>query len=508
MSPLIALSHAFPGGQRVLGLSVWLFTVCKMSERSVEHFAEVPRDFRPKTRWPLLSWCNKPACRPGVLAILRSFLYIYSNRQIEFSMFHRNDIISPRAGMRTLVSRIGGFLADWIGKEPRVCAEEGEEFWNWVREQYELDPCLINLNNGGISPQPKSVQDAYIGCCKYCNPAPSYFMWRELSNRREPLRRRLADMAGVSPGEVAINRNATEGLNSVIFGLDLKAGDEVVLSRQEYPNMINAWKQREKRDGVRLTWVDLSLPSGDNRAITEVYTRKFTDRTRIIHLSHMVHWTGQILPVRMIADEAHRHNIDVICDAAHTFAHLDYQIPDLGCDYWATSLHKWLCAPCGSGMLWIRKDRISKVWALLSSEEPDGEDIRKFESVGTRSFAFEIGIDAAIDFHELIGSGRKEARLRLLRDYWVNQVKDLPGVTIHTPLSADFSCAIATVSIAGLNPREIEAKLLKKYRIHCAAVKCGSLEGVRIAPHVYTSLKELDVLAAGIRGLAGMRKME
>jgi selenocysteine lyase/cysteine desulfurase len=387
------------------------------------------------------------------------------------------------------------------GMSPDLTASD-DDFWAWVREQYTVNTTMINLNNGGVSPQPKPVQDAHIRFYQYCNEAPSYYMWRELDRGREPLRKRLADLGGVSPDEVAINRNATEGLNTVIFGLNLKAGDEVIVSKQDYPNMLNAWKQREKRDGIKLVWVNHNLPSEDEAALTKAYTSLFTDKTKVVHVTHMINWVGQVLPVRKIADEAHKKNIDVICDSAHTFGLIDYKIGDLGCDYWATSLHKWLCAPFGSGMMWIKKEKIKDVWALLSNNEPDGTDIRKFESLGTRSFASEMAISAAIDFHLLIGAKRKEARLRYLKNYWTDKVASVPGVKINTPKNPAFCGAIASVSIEGLKPEDIEAKLMEKYRIHCVAINWENIHGARIAPNVYTSIAELDLLVKGIKEIA------
>lgn len=390
---------------------------------------------------------------------------------------------------------------------PELAASD-DDFWAWVREQYTVNPNMINLNNGGVSPQPKPVQDAHIRYYQYCNEGPSYYMWRELDRGREPLRKRLAELGSVSPEEVAINRNSTEGLNTIIFGLNLKAGDEVIVSKQDYPNMLNAWKQREKRDGIKLVWIDHVLPSEDEVALTKAYTSLFTDKTRVVHVTHMINWIGQVLPVRKIADEAHKRNIDVICDSAHTFGLIDYKIGDLGCDYWATSLHKWLCAPFGSGMLWIKKEKIKDVWALLSNNEPNGTDIRKFESLGTRSFASEMAISAAIDFHLLIGAKRKEARLRFLKNYWTEKVVNIPGVKINTPTKPAFCGTIASVSIEGLKPEDIEGKLMEKYRIHCVAINWENIHGARIAPNVYTSLADLDLLVKGIKEIAEEAKIQ
>ena len=240
-----------------------------------------------------------------------------------------------------------------------------EDFWYWVQQSYTVSSSMINLNNGGVSPQPKVVQDAFVKYNELCNEAPSFYMWRILDKGREPLRNKLADLAGCSPEEIAINRNSTEALNSVIFGLDLKAGDEVVLTKYDYPNMINAWKQREKRDGIKLVWLDFKLPIEDEKSIVSQFENAFTDKTKVAHITHMINWTGQLMPIKAIAAAAHKKGIEVIVDGAHTFAHIDYKISDLGCDYFGTSLHKWLCAPFGTGMLYIKKDKIKNVWPLL-----------------------------------------------------------------------------------------------------------------------------------------------
>jgi selenocysteine lyase/cysteine desulfurase len=385
---------------------------------------------------------------------------------------------------------------DW---RKRLPMGEDEDFWGWVRESYTVSPNIVNLNNGGVAPQPKPVQDAHIRYYQYCNEAPSYYMWQILDQGREPLRERLAGLAGCSPDEIAINRNSTEGLNSVIFGLNLKAGDEVVLTRQDYPNMINAWKQREKRDGVKLVWLDLPLPMDGEDELVSKYVSAFTGRTKVVHVTHLINWTGQILPVKRIAREARKRGIEVIADGAHTFAHMDFKIPDLECDYFATSLHKWLSAPFGSGLLYIRKEKIRNVWALLSNQDPDGTDIRKFETLGTRSFASEMAIGAAVDFHEVIGSARKEARLRFLKDYWVNQLKDVPGISFLQSKPVHQSCAIANVAVAGKKPEEVAGELFSKHRIHTVAINWENIHGVRVTPNVYTSTRELDRLAAAIR---------
>jgi selenocysteine lyase/cysteine desulfurase len=389
------------------------------------------------------------------------------------------------------------------GLSPAASAGD-EDFWSWVRESFTVSANIINLNNGGVSPQPKVVQDAHIKYYQMCNEGPSYYMWRILDQGREPLRQKLADLAGCSPEEICMNRNSTEGLNTVIFGLNLKAGDEVVLTKYDYPNMMNAWRQREKRDGIKLVWLDLKHPMENDEEIVNLYKSAITDKTKIVHITHIINWTGQIMPAKKIAQMAHSKGCEVILDGAHTFAHLEYKIPDLECDYFATSLHKWACAPFGSGMLYIKKDKIKNIWALLSNDKPDGEDIRKFETLGTRSFASEMAISNAIDFHNAIGSKRKEERLRYLKNYWVNKVKDNPKIKFNTSLLPQYSCALMNVSVAGWEAADVEAKLFERKKVHTVAIKYEALNGIRVTPSIYTSLQDLDRLVEGLKEIAAM----
>lgn len=366
---------------------------------------------------------------------------------------------------------------------------------------YAASPTMINLNNGGVCPMPRATMDALDYYNRMCSEAPSYYMWRILDQDREPLRDNLAAIAGASAEEIGINRNATEALNTIIFGLDFKAGDEVVLSKYDYPNMINAWKQREKRDGIKLVWVDLDLPSEDADYFVNAYLSKFTDKTKLVHITHIINWSGQILPARRIADAARARGVDSLVDGAHSFAVLDYKIPDLGCDYFGTSLHKFLCGPIGTGMMWIKKDKIEKVWPLLSSPEPNSADIRKFENLGTRSFPIEMALGYSIDLHNMIGGARKQQRLHYLKQYWMSQVKDVPGMRFFTSIKPEWSCAIGNFVIEGMKPGEIADKLFNKYKIHTVSIEWENVKGVRVTPNVYTTTEELDKLVRAIRGM-------
>jgi len=376
-----------------------------------------------------------------------------------------------------------------------------EEFWYWVKQAYTVSPTILNLNNGGVSPQPRVVQEAVERYNRLSNEAPSYYMWRILDKGREPLRARLADLAGVSPEEIAIQRNSSEALETIIFGLRLQPGDEVVLAKQDYPNMINAWKQRAHRDGIVLKWVNLDLPLEDEDFIVGKYVEAFSPRTRIVHITHIINWMGQILPAQRIAREAHQRGIEVVVDAAHSFAHLDFQIPDLDCDYFGTSLHKWLCAPFGSGMLYVKKDKIKNLYPLLAAPDPEADDIRKFEALGTRSFAIEQAIGQAIDFHELIGTDRKQQRLHYLKSWWTDRVKALPVIRIGTSLDPRFSCAIALLQVEGKTPKEVHDYLFNRHKIHTVPINWENIHGVRVTPNVYTTTKDLERLVEAIHQL-------
>lgn len=377
-----------------------------------------------------------------------------------------------------------------------------EEFWYYVQQAYTCSANIINLNNGGVSPQPRVVQEAVEHYNRLSNEAPSYYMWRILDQGREPLRMKLAGLAGCSPEELAVNRNSSEALETVIFGLRLQAGDEVVLTKQDYPNMINAWKQRAHRDGVVLKWLDFQFPIEDKQEIVRTFAKAFTEKTKVVHITHMINWMGQILPVKEIAEEARKLGIEVLVDAAHTFAHLDYKIPDLGCDYFGTSLHKWLCAPFGSGLLYVKKDKISKLYPLFAANDPESDDIRKFENLGTRSFAIEQAVGQAVNFHQMIGAERKQQRLHFLKKYWTERVLAFPKVSIGTSLHPDFSCAISLLRIDGKTPEEVHHFLFNNYKIHTVPINWENIHGVRITPNVYTTLTDLDRLVRAVEELA------
>ena len=373
-----------------------------------------------------------------------------------------------------------------------------EDFWYYVQQSFTTSPELINLNNGGVSPAPKIVQEAMKRYNDLCNEAPSYYMWRILDQGREPLRKDLARISGCSPEEVAINRNASEALETIIFGLPLKAGDEVVLSKFDYPNCMNAWKQRELRDGIKLVWVELNLPSEDNDYMVSQYVKAFTAKTKLVHITHVFNWTGQIIPARKIADAAHQRGIEVLIDGAHSFAHFEYTIPSLGADYFGTSLHKWLAAGIGTGMLYVKKEKIASLYPLFAAPDAKTDNIRKFENLGTRPFFIEQAIGKAIGFHDMIGPARKEQRLFYLKNYWMSAVKDIPKVKFYTSMKPGFGCAIGVVGIEGKTVQDFDNYLFNEYKIHVTGINWENIHGVRITPNVYTTTKDLDRLIIAI----------
>ncbi|MBA3648924.1 MAG: aminotransferase class V-fold PLP-dependent enzyme [Chitinophagales bacterium] len=379
-----------------------------------------------------------------------------------------------------------------------------EDFWSLIREAYSVSPSLINLNNGGVSPQTQHTQEMEYKYIQMSNEAPSYYMWRVLDQGREPLRQKLALLAGCEAREIAIDRNATEALETIIFGLEMKAGDEVILTRQDYPNMIHAWNQRTQRDGIKLVWLNLDLPNESDGYFEEQFQNAVTDRTRIVHITHMINWMGQIQPVKKIADAVRKKNpnIEVISDSAHTFGQIDFKIPDLGCDYLGTSLHKWLCAPFGTGMLWVKKEKIPSLWPLFGADDPRSPDIKKFEVLGTRSIPAEQAIGYAIDFHNAIGTARKEARLHYLKTYWTKEIRETPKVRLHTSLKPKYGCAICGVSIDGIEVTDLDSFFYTKYKIHTVGINWENIHCVRVTPHVYTSLKDLDKLVIAIKDAA------
>ncbi len=385
---------------------------------------------------------------------------------------------------------------------PKVLAEN-EEFWSHVQNAYKVSPDFINLENGFYSPSPQVVLDAWVRNIRMINEIPSFYMRHRQVEERETAKKQLAEFAGCSPEEIVITRNTTESLDTIISGLDLKAGDEVIVTNQDYGSMLQAFEQQSRRFGIRIRTISLPMHPKQSAEVVQAFEEAITLKTRVMLVTHIINLTGQILPAREICDMAHEHGVEVIVDAAHSFAHIDFKIPDLHCDYLGASLHKWLCAPLGTGILYIRKEKIKNVWPLLGDTAYPADDIRKFEHIGTHPVSSEITIPDAIRFHNNIGSKRKEERLRFLKNYWVEKVRNLPKVVMNTPSGDERSCAIANFAIEGRTPTEVADYLFSKHKIFTVAIETEAVKGVRVTPHLYTRIEDLDLLIRSIEEICG-----
>jgi len=367
-----------------------------------------------------------------------------------------------------------------------------ESFWREIQQGYTADRGLINLNNGGVSPSPTVVQEALKRYLDFSNTSPAYSMWRILEPQKETIRKRMARFFNCDTEEIALTRNASEGLQICQNGFDLEAGDEVLTTTQDYGRMISTFKQRECRDGIVLKQFKIPIPAENDNQIVNLFEKNITPKTKLILMCHMINITGQILPVKKVVKMAKKYNIPVIVDGAHTFAHFDFDLTDLECDYYATSLHKWLSAPFGTGMLYVRKNKIANLWPLQAAAECKKDDIRKFEEIGTHPCPNKIAIGDALTFHQGIGSKNKEARLIYLRDRWAKRLLKNDRIRLHTSLKPGKSCAIATVEIKGIDTSAVAKELWDKYRIFVVAINHKEFTGCRITPHVYTTIEEID----------------
>ncbi len=377
-----------------------------------------------------------------------------------------------------------------------------EEFWAGIRRQFRLSPDFINLENGFYCFQPEPVLAAYLGHVRAVNLEASHYMRTRKDNDKVRVRTRLASFGGCAAEELALTRNTTESLDTVINGIDWRPGDEAVMAHQDYGAMLDTFAVQARRHGMVNRLVDIPLQPASDEEIVAVYAAALTARSRLLMIPHMVNITGQILPVRAICDMAHSRGVPVMVDGAHTFAQIDFRIDDLHCDYFGASLHKWLSAPLGAGILYVRRDRIASLWPVFGDDSVPNDDIRKLNHTGTHPAHTDLAIEAAIDFHERIGTARKEARLRYLQRYWTSQVRGHPGIIVNTPDSAPRACAIANVGISGMPPADLARRLLDDYRIYTVAIDGAGVHGVRVTPQVYTTTAELDAFVHAVTRIA------
>ncbi len=388
----------------------------------------------------------------------------------------------------------------------RVAADEAaagdEAFWTGVRGQFRLTGDYINLENGYYCFQPQPVLEAFIGNVRAVNLEASHYMRTRAAEDKRRISGKLAEFAGCLPEELVITRNTTESLDTVINGFDWKPGDEAVMANQDYGSMLDMFRLQARRHGMVNRLIDIPPDPGSDAEVVAVYGRALTPRTRLLMVPHMVNITGQILPVRAICAAAHARGVPVMVDGAHSFAQLDFRIPELGCDYYGASLHKWLATPLGAGILYVRRDRIPSLWPIYGDDSVAGQDIRKLNHTGTHPVHTDLTIESALSFHQSLGSARKEARLRHLQRYWSEQVRGQANIVMNTPRDPRRSCAIANVGVRGIAPADLARRLFDEDRIFTVAIDAAGVHGVRVTPQVYTSHAELDALVRALRRIA------
>lgn len=377
-----------------------------------------------------------------------------------------------------------------------------EEFWEKVRGDYDIKPDYINLENGYYCFMPRHTLEHQIEHLRHVNREGSWYMRTVQQENRKKVAGKVAEIVGCSADEVAITRNTTESLDLIIGGMHWQPGDEAVMAEQDYGAMLDHFRFVGRRFGVVNRMVSLPNHPKDDEEIVDLYASAITDKTRLLMVCHMVNITGQILPVRKIVDMAHARGVEVMVDGAHAFSHIEFDMKDLDCDYYGSSLHKWLSAPLGSGMLYVKKEKIDNVWPLLAERDLDPNDIGRLNHLGTHPVHVELSILDAIEYQNAIGLARKEARLKYLQHYWTSQVRDLPRVIVNTPADMNRHGGIGNVGIEGIEPAALADKLMQEYGIFTVAINRPGVRGLRITPNLYTTTEELDALVNAIREIS------
>jgi selenocysteine lyase/cysteine desulfurase len=385
---------------------------------------------------------------------------------------------------------------------PAAVLAKDEDFWTSIRNQYLLKPDYINLENGYYNFLPQPILNKFIEHIKEVNYQGSYYMRTVQFDNKKKIAARLAGIAGCLPEELIITRNTTESLDLVIGGFNWKAGDEAIMAVQDYGAMLDMFEQIQNRYGV--VNIKLSVPNHpkNDEEIVHLYASAITSKTKVIFVSHMINITGQVLPIRKICDMAHSKGVQVIVDGAHAFAHVKFRIDELDCDYYAAALHKWLSTPLGAGLLYVKKENVKNLWPLLADGEKDINKINRLNHIGTHPVHTDLTINDCMDYYEMIGAERKEARMYFLQNYWTSKVRNLPKIIINTPADASRSCGIANVGIEGISPADLAKRLMTEHKVFTVAIDYANVHGCRITPNVYTTTKELDQFVLALKTLS------
>ena len=400
-----------------------------------------------------------------------------------------------------LLSQVQQAVAAVSGKSAEALAQD-EGFWRSVRGDYRLKPDYINLENGYYCFMPEATLERQVAHLRRVNYEGSYYMRTVRQDNKRLVAEKVGAVVGPPAEEIAITRNTTESLDLVIGGLDWKAGDEAVLAEQDYGAMQNHFKLVARRYGVVNKVVSVPNHPESDEALVALYANAITDKTRLLMISHMINITGQVLPVRKICDMAHARGVEVLVDGAHAYAHVPFQMAELDCDYYGASLHKWLSAPLGAGLLYVKKEKIPSLWPLLAARDLPDDDIRRLNHTGTDPVHVDLGILDALEYQAALGLPRKAARLHFLQRYWTEQLRGVPGVIVNTPADPARHGGIGNVGLEGWDPRELAKTLLEEHRIFTVGIDRPGVQGLRITPNLYTTLEELDTFVAVMKRLA------
>jgi selenocysteine lyase/cysteine desulfurase len=408
--------------------------------------------------------------------------------------------------LTTMAAPLGlaGMAQSFKQKEnvPANVLAKDEDFWTGIRNQYLLKPDYINLENGYYNFLPQPLLNKFIEHIKEVNLQGSYYMRTVQFENKKNIAARLAGIAGCLPEELIITRNTTESLDLVIGGFDWKAGDEAIMALQDYGAMLDMFEQIKNRYGVVNVKVSVPNHPKNDEEIVNLYASAITSKTKVILVSHMINISGQVLPIRKICDMAHVKGVQVIVDGAHAFAHVKFRIDELNCDYYAAALHKWLSTPLGAGMLYVKKENVKNLWPILADGEKDINKINRLNHIGTHPVHTDLTINDCIDYYEMMGAERKEARMYFLQNYWTSKVRNLPRIMINTPAEASRSCGIANVGIEGILPADLAKRLLSEHKIFTVAIDYADVRGCRITPNLYTTTKELDMFIVALKTLS------
>lgn len=393
-------------------------------------------------------------------------------------------------------------LTESVSHIPAAQLATDEDFWAKIRSAYKLKPDYINLENGYYCFLPQETLENLIRHVREVNYQGSYYMRTVQWDNKNKMAAKLAALHDCESDELIITRNTTESLDMVIGGLNWEEGDEAVMAEQDYGAMLNMFKQVAARYGIVNKVVSVPNHPKSDEEIVDLYASAITPKTKLLMVCHIINITGHILPIRKICDMAHSKGVDVMVDGAHAFGHFTFSMKDLDCDFYGSSLHKWLSVPLGAGILFAKKTAVPKVWPLLAEGKREPDDISRLNHIGTHPVHTDLAIENAIDFHNMIGAKRKEERLRYLQTYWTSKVRNIPGVIVNTPEDPKRYCGIGNVGIEGMKPKDFADVLMEKYKIYTVAIDGAGVHGCRISPNVYTTPEELDVLVKACTELA------